>query len=167
MWWREATLEEQLDAVLNKESREWENLFTPPQREPAENYALGRLLLRRHGLKLQPHPKGKWCLHWVEGLPEDAEAATAALMKAFRGADEQLTEFWRPMWEHRAAGPLRQHTRWMLRREESVTGNKRFCSELELLRKEVAELRQQLKDAKSEKPRCSCHQGKTYGEPKT
>jgi len=144
MWWREATLEERLDAVLNADSKKWDPLFNPPQREAKENYELGVALLRRGGIRLTLDAKGPYCLHFVEGVPEDAEATDRALRGAFSGADDQLQDFWTPLWTFRASGPLRQHARFLLRRELAVMANSRHCSEVERLRQEVRDLRWRL-----------------------
>jgi hypothetical protein len=148
MWWREQTLDEQLDAVLQAEPKEHLALFNEPQREPAENYQLGMLLLRRHGIRLHPHRKGPLSLHFAEGLPEEPEQATQALQQAFSNADNQLREFWEPLWQHESKGPLRQHTRWLLRREEAIRANTAHWGEMERLRAEVAKLRAELKALK-------------------
>jgi hypothetical protein len=144
MWWREATLEERLDAVLSADSKRWDPLFTPPQREPHENYEIGVLLLRHHGIRLTLDPKGPYCLHFVEGVPANAEATERALRGAFKDADEQLRDFWTPLWTLRASGPLRQHSRFLLRREQAVMANSKRCSEVKRLREEVSELRRRL-----------------------
>lgn len=150
MWWREQTIEEKLDALLQgkQDERKHLALFNEPQREAAENYQLGLLLLKRHGIKLHPHRKGKWCLHWIDGLPKEPDRATKLLQQAFRDADNQLREFWAPLWELRASGPLRQHTRWLLRREEAISANHRYWDEMGRLRAEVAELRAELERVK-------------------
>ena len=143
-------MDERLDALLQGEQAEKQHLalFNKPQREPSENYNLGTLLLRRHGIRLHPHRKGPLALHYAEGLPEDPEQATRALQQAFSDADSQLRGFWEPLWEMRASGPLRQHTRWLLRREEALRANNAVSGEMERLRAEVAELRAEVKRAK-------------------
>lgn len=137
-WWSEATLDEQLDAVLDAEVPKHLAMFNPPQREHSENYNLGVLLLRRHGIRLHLHPRGPFVLHFAEGLPEDPEQAMRALKGAFDRADEQLKRFWEPLWLLQAKGPLRQHSRWLVRREEAISANGKFCGELERLREKVA-----------------------------
>ena len=54
MWWKERdrTLEERLNAVLEGREEPHHALFTPPQRQPSENYELGVLLLRRAGIRV-------------------------------------------------------------------------------------------------------------------
>lgn len=160
MWWREVTLEERLDSVLSADSKKWDPLFTRPQREAKENYELGVALLRRHGIRLTLDAKGPYCLHFVEGVPADAEGTERVLKEVFKDADEQLREFWAPLITLRAAGPLRQHARFLLRREQAVMANSKRCSEVERLRDEVAELRARLKKAALQ-----VSEGKTYGDP--
>jgi hypothetical protein len=117
-------------------------------------------LLRRHGIRLTLDAKGPYCLHFVEGVPADAEATEKVLKGAFKDADDQLREFWAPLVTLRAAGPLRQHARFLLRREQAVMANSKWCSEVERLRDEVAELRAKLK-----KTALQVSEGKTYGDP--
>lgn len=165
MWWRERdrTLEEQLDSILRAEPNEHLSLFNPPQRENDENYQLGNLLLRRHGIHLTLHPKGPLCLHYAEGLPEDPQKGTEALKEAFQQADEQLRRFWEPLWTLEAKGPLRQHARWLIRREQAINANTAHSTELERVRAENKRLRAEVEALRAslgkapipEKPRCS------------
>lgn len=147
MWWKERdrTLEERLDAVLEGKEEPHHALFTPPQREPQDNYELGVLLLRRAGIRLTLDRKGPLCLHYAEGLPTDPQRATEALQAPFRQADRQLREFWRPLWELKSGGPLRQHARYLLRREEAIRANSRQCSVVERLRAEVEDLKAEVR----------------------
>ncbi len=144
-WWQEATLEEQLDAMRGERVRQGakgnlaKTLGTPPARDHAHNYDLGTLALRQHGIRIHPHPKGPLCLHFAEGLPDDPAQAVKALQEAFQGADEQLQEFWAPLWKLQSKGPLRQHTRYLIRREEAIQRNARWVGELERCRLRLAE----------------------------
>ena len=142
-WWQEATLEGQLDAMRQegtnpRTTRATGNLAralgTPPARDHAHNYDLGTLALRQHGIRIHPHPKGPLCLHYAEGLPEDPAQAMRALQQALEGTDAQLREYWAPLWTLQSKGPLRQHTRYLLRREEAIQGNARWVGELERCR---------------------------------
>ena len=143
MWWKERdrTLEERLDALLGGREEPHHALFTPPQREPQDNYELGGHLLRRAGIRLTLDRKGPLCLHYAEGLPTDPQRATEALQAPFRQADRQLREL-------QSSGPLRQHARFLLRREEAIRANGGHCSELERLKAEVLRLKAELQVAK-------------------
>jgi len=144
-WWQEATLEGQLDAMRQegKAPRAQGNLAralgTPPARDHAHNYDLGTLALRQHGIRIHPHPKGPLCLHYAEGLPEDPAQAMRMLQQAFEGTDAQLREYWAPLWMLQSKGPLRQHTRYLIRREEAIQGNARWVGELERCRMRLRE----------------------------
>jgi hypothetical protein len=103
------------------------------------------LLLRREGIRLKLDRKGPLCLHYAEGLPTDPQRATEALQTPFRQADRQLREFWTPLWELQSSGPLRQHARYLLRREEAICANSNHCSELKRLRAEVEGLKTEVR----------------------
>lgn len=147
MWWKDETLEEQLDRILSSKVPRHLEMFDAPQRDNDTNYQLGIRLLRRHGIKAQLHPKGPFCHHYLVGLPTDAEGAERALRTAFQQADEQLQRFWAPLWTLEAKGPLRQHTRWLIRREQAIQTNARWVGELERCRMLLATTRENRDDA--------------------
>ena len=148
MWWRDAeTLDEQLDRMLNSKVPRHLEMFNAPERSTEENYSLGIALLRRHGIKAHLHPRGPYCLHYLEGLPEDAQTATEALRTAFQQADEQLQRFWAPLWTLEVKGLLRQHSRWLIRREQAIQTNARWVGELERCRMLLATTRENRDDA--------------------
>lgn len=149
-WWREETLEEQLQGIRDREKegrRQAVIISTPPQRDPATNYDLGTLALRQRGIRLHPHPKGPLCLHMAEGLPDDPAEAIRALQQAFEDTDTQLREFWAPLWTLEAKGRLRQHSRWLIRREQAIQTNARWVGELERCRMLLATTRENRDDA--------------------
>ncbi len=142
MWWREETLEEQLDRVL---TRKRNGLFLREERTDQENYDLGRLLLKRHGVRVHLAERGPFAGHFVEGADEEGtEEVLERAERAFEHADETLREFWSGLWSLAPRSALARHSGYLKRRERALQANGVFIDELERLRAKVEELEQQL-----------------------